>query len=77
LFLPTFKHHVFKTEWIAEILSVWGWVEMSYGWDQMITSLLARIAKHQAGNIDWNQYNSVIFTHFLRIIGRWIEVLVN
>eukprot|EP00092_Neocalanus_flemingeri_P031411 GFUD01034116.1.p1 GENE.GFUD01034116.1~~GFUD01034116.1.p1 ORF type:complete len:1998 (+),score=527.07 GFUD01034116.1:71-6064(+) len=66
IFLPTFSafenpDQTYKL-WFDELLGFWSACGNSPIWEPHLLSLLARLAEHNTGQVDWSLYMPVIFT---------------
>ena len=66
MFLPTFTafenpEQTYKL-WFDELLGFWAACGNSPIWEPSLLSLLARLAEHNTGLVDWSNYMPVIFT---------------
>jgi len=66
MFLPTYSasenpEQTYKL-WFDELLGFWAACGNSPIWEPSLLSLLARLAEHNTGLVDWSKYMPVIFT---------------
>jgi len=65
-FLPIHKDSTFNFEaWFPHFFAVWGWIENSSDWDKVHFAILSRIAKAQAGKINWEPFISIMFSKYV------------
>jgi len=66
MFLPTFSASENPEEtyklWFEELLGFWAACGNSPIWEPSLLSLLARLAEHNTGLVDWSKYMPIIFT---------------
>ncbi|RZF34164.1 hypothetical protein LSTR_LSTR003574 [Laodelphax striatellus] len=71
--LPPDKAHLGYKMWIDELLEFWETCNNFQSWERTMMSLMARLAHHNIGYIDWEKQTPLMFTKFLRSMSLPVE----
>ncbi|XP_039282651.1 proteasome activator complex subunit 4 isoform X2 [Nilaparvata lugens] len=71
--LPPEKAHQGYKMWIDEFLEFWETCNNFQTWERIMMSLMARVAHHNIGYIDWEKQTPLMFTRFLRSMSLPVE----
>lgn len=70
LFLPTLPYHAENGQgyhlWMNDLLMLWDSCNNSASVNHNLMALMARLAKHNSGRIDWEPHMDVMFTRIMR-----------